>query len=861
MEAKGPETGSPRRVRTAVALLALLSAPSLLVRPEPPTTGARAASPAAGNSGPPPPPARPSGPKTASFVLENGLLVHLRRIEDTERAGIVLQFALGSGDDPENKPEMVHFLEHLFIEGRPRRPAAVASGRPGMPRWGGWTSRDWMWVYKTVDCEVLPAALDDLAGRLEDLDVTEEVFRREMDDVVEQIHGKTDLRDLSWRAAGGYSVLPEQVDAQHRAREKRFRSIGIEEVRALAALWLRPWNARLSIAGGIDVPEMRTLVERTLGRIPIPLDAHLRVERIPRRPDAPVPGMRVAVARPGSRERGTLEVALPVPLPGSPLYAAYLVLAARLSSSRNLPALDPPDFDLLTPGRWMFLEEGLRDGEAPEKALARLWEKVDAVVSRPVGPDDVVETRGFLADAFSTDDSRHRGSRDFHYRAAFAHVRTAQLRIDVPGISKALPWITDGELASAARKYLSPESGSALAHFRPSRLERFTLPNGLRVVLRRTDHSPGVAMALVVGAGRETDGRFQPGLARVCAEVRAPRDPATNWFHGGRGEVGRDFTLFGHVVPSRRSPEVMRRFASLLGAPEPGEKEVAAAVAAAREAEAGGGRVTGRRVLAEAWRTLHARRDGAGTPGGTRVPAVEDVRAAVRRWYRPDNSILVMYGSFDPVFERQVIELIFSGRHAPGTIPTPSTARGADEEAKDADPATAGAGPAPLSVAAWPAPRPAATLEYASWLVLCLRNGTLHRTAADRRKSVLGPLYLPEEEPGVLAYAEVMDPSAPESKAPVAFIAKSVRGSYAPVESQIAWHVVADRLDGGGYSPLFDSRGDLFDAARGLALRERMGFDAEALGRIMPSVTEESVRQAAERWLTAPPVVLEIPGK
>ena len=247
-----------------------------------------------------------SAPEVTHFTLSNGLEVVV--IPD-HRAPVVTHmvwYKVGSADETAGKSGLAHFLEHLMFKGTDKNPSgrfsqivATIGGQEN-----AFTSADYTGYFQRVPRDKLKAMMEFEADRMTGLVLTDDVVRPELNVVLEE----QNMRVANNPAAR----LGEQMDAALYLNHPYGRPVigwrhEIEQLDREAALefyrrFYTPNNAILVVAGDVTPAEIRTLAEKTYGKVPRVADIKPRL-----RPQEPAVSRYYLVpssttARPGESE-------------------------------------------------------------------------------------------------------------------------------------------------------------------------------------------------------------------------------------------------------------------------------------------------------------------------------------------------------------------------------------------------------------------------------------------------------------------------------------------------------------------------------------------------------------------------------
>ena len=208
----------------------------------------------------------------SSFHLDNGLEVVV--IPD-HRAPVVthmLWYHVGSADEEPGKSGIAHFFEHLMFKATKTYPAGEFSRK--VAEIGGqenaFTSYDYTAYYQQVAPQALEMVMTYEADRMENLILNDEVVKTERDVVLEERRSRTD--------SNPGALLAEEVNAtlyqNHPYRTPvigwlhEMQKLNLKDALAFYEKYYTPNNATLVVSGDVDPETVRTLAEKTYGKVP-----------------------------------------------------------------------------------------------------------------------------------------------------------------------------------------------------------------------------------------------------------------------------------------------------------------------------------------------------------------------------------------------------------------------------------------------------------------------------------------------------------------------------------------------------------------------------------------------------------------
>ncbi|HEU5361606.1 MAG TPA: pitrilysin family protein, partial [Candidatus Deferrimicrobiaceae bacterium] len=204
-------------------------------------------------------------------------------------------------------------------------------------------------------------------------------------------------------------------------------------------------------------------------------------------------------------------------------------------------------------------------------------------------------------------------------------------------------------------------------------IEKFTLGNGLTVVLRENHSSPVVAVQVWVKAGSATEPEKSAGMSHILEHMafkgtkqRGPGQIAREVEALG-GEINAytsfDQTVYHITISGRFLGNALDILADTLGNSvfDEGEleREKEVVIEELRRSEDNPGRVNGKAMFREAYRVHPYGRPVIGYDNTIRKITRDDLLAYFARYYYPGNMVLVITGDVDPGKARPLIEKAF----------------------------------------------------------------------------------------------------------------------------------------------------------------------------------------------------------
>ena len=211
------------------------------------------------------------GPEVTSFFLQNGLQVVV--IPD-HRAPVVthmIWYKAGSADEPPGKSGIAHYLEHLMFKGTKTIKNGEFSAR--VSAIGGqenaFTSTDYTAYFQRVTPAVLEEMMTLEADRMENLVLKQETILAERDVVQEERNSRTENNPGSLlREAMGAALYQNHhygipiIGWQHEVN-----ALNKDDAIAYYDKFYTPNNAILVVAGDVDAETVKSLAEKTYGKV------------------------------------------------------------------------------------------------------------------------------------------------------------------------------------------------------------------------------------------------------------------------------------------------------------------------------------------------------------------------------------------------------------------------------------------------------------------------------------------------------------------------------------------------------------------------------------------------------------------
>ncbi|MDR3497587.1 MAG: pitrilysin family protein, partial [Ancalomicrobiaceae bacterium] len=212
------------------------------------------------------------GREVADFTLDNGLEVVV--IPD-HRAPVVthmIWYKAGASDEPRGKSGIAHYLEHLMFKGTKAHPNGAYSAE--VAAIGGqenaFTSSDYTAFYQRVAKEHLELVMQLEADRMQNLVLSEQTARPELQVVLEERSMRIDSSPSALLGEALDSALfvnsPYHIPIIGWRHE--IEKLTYKDALAFYNRFYTPNNAVLVVAGDVDAATVKTLAEATYGKVP-----------------------------------------------------------------------------------------------------------------------------------------------------------------------------------------------------------------------------------------------------------------------------------------------------------------------------------------------------------------------------------------------------------------------------------------------------------------------------------------------------------------------------------------------------------------------------------------------------------------
>jgi zinc protease len=663
------------------------------------------------------PPPTPGSPLTAGVketVLPNGLRVLTKEVHSAPVVSFSVWYKVGSRNEHSGITGISHLLEHMMFKGTRRYRVGEIARTLFLngASFNANTYYDWTSYYETVAADRLELAMRIESDRMAQSRIDAGDLASEMTVVRSELEGgENDPETLLRRAVVAaafeahpyhWPVIGWRSDVEQMPRDAIYRYYKMH---------YGPNTATVVIVGDFQTQRALAQVRRYFGALkPVP---------------PPPPVSTVEPAQRGERrvvvkQAGPLPIvmlAYKAPAATSPDFYALDVLATVLGEGRasrlyqglvqtelasgvdaGAPSLHDPFL--------FFVTATARPGVAADRLEAAMLEAVEGVKSAPIAPAELARAQRQIEASFAYQtDSVTAQARQLGYWAMVDDWRYLTTYLD------RIRAVTAADVQAVAQKYFltdqrtvghfvpttggappSPPPQEAAARVeKPSRgarpipipppaktpvvdrhITRFTLPNGIRVVVQANAASPTFALRASLPAGRAVEPKDRAGLASLTAAMltRGTEQATALQFATALEDVGASLTASADALTtmitgraeSRDFERLMDLLADLLRRPAfPGDelgRLKGEALAQLAQAKDDPDRVAERAFERAIYPAGHPLRPVTFEEAETAIGAItrDDVERFYRRQYGPDALIVVVAGNAPADRVRAAIE-------------------------------------------------------------------------------------------------------------------------------------------------------------------------------------------------------------
>ncbi|MDX8379760.1 MAG: pitrilysin family protein [Gallionella sp.] len=205
-------------------------------------------------------------------TLSNGLKV---LVKEDHRAPVVVQqiwYKVGSIDERTGKTGVAHVLEHMMFKGTTRVPAGEFSRRIAAAggRENAFTSNDYTAYFQQLNKSKLGLAMKLESDRMQNLNLSEVEFSKEIKVVMEERRMRTDDTPHALLQERMRAVIYQEHPYHHPVIGwmSDLKHLNVNDTKAWYKRWYAPNNATLVIVGDVKHQAVFALAQRYYGSIP-----------------------------------------------------------------------------------------------------------------------------------------------------------------------------------------------------------------------------------------------------------------------------------------------------------------------------------------------------------------------------------------------------------------------------------------------------------------------------------------------------------------------------------------------------------------------------------------------------------------
>src|SRR5579883_1229538 len=675
-------------------------------------------------------------------VLDNGLTVLTKEIHTAPVVSVHVWYRVGSRNEGPGVNGISHQLEHLMFKGTHDRPVQFGRLFSALgSQFNAFTSYDETAYFNTVERNKLEALLTLEADRMENALIGQEQLTSEKRVVISELQGYENSPGYRLNRAVMRSAFPNQPYGLPVGGTKAdVEKFTLEQVRNYYKTYYSPSDATLVITGDFATEPVLKTIKETFGKLQkrgVPNQGTPRPKEVANIPPSSANSTKkapIVLKQPGSA--ALLDVVYPLPNITHPDVPAIDVMDAILTggrSSRLYQALvesglassvgaNPSE---LIAGGWYNISATAAPGKELSKINQVLQQSLTKLQQEPVTTEELNRSKVQLQASFilSNQDITSQASQlafnqtiagDYRYverylaavakvtpadiqRVAKTYLNPAQQTIGLfeptqpngkPGTSNAGTGRTaenfsPGKPVDPAElaKYLPPATSATVSN-KQELPERFTLKNGLKVLLL-ADHSvPTINLTGQVDAGSEFDTNQKAGLAGLTAANLMNGTKTQNALSLAKTledkgaslgfSAGREGVTIGVNGLSTNLPRLIKTLADVLqNATFPSDQLELSRQRAliSLKVQLDDPRALGRRLFQQAIYPENHPFHSFPTQESLKAITRDDLVSFYQEHYRPDTTTLALVGDFDPTQVKTLLNQTFDQWQAKGQPP------------------------------------------------------------------------------------------------------------------------------------------------------------------------------------------------
>lgn len=664
------------------------------------------------------------------YCLKNGLEVYLLQDMTDSAVSVYIGYKVGSRNEHIGKTGMSHLLEHLLFRGTKKYPEEKLNNilyRSGAD-YNAFTSYDLTVYYETLPPKYLEMALEIEADRMTNSELSEEAVEKEKQIVISELEGGRNNPS---------SILDEELMNMHfRSHSYRWPVIGFksdilsitrEEIHSYYKTQYVPDNAILCIGGNFNSGEAKKLIEKHFGtkqpggNIPTPSAKE------------PVHESMVSVNMEDPGKTSYMEYIFNSDkICGEDIYALKALDTVLCSgkSSRLYKALVKSGiassagtyvWESMDPGV-MTVSLSLSADTEPQEAERILFEEIEKIQKDRISEKELEKAKNYLKAGFLQ-------SKESVSDLALSIVYYGILGNSsyVKNFEKNIDSVTAEQIQEAAKKYLTTKnctkgymkaSGRDAAFLRQIHalraergykasaadsldfsFDRFTLKNGVTVIVKRNHNIHSVTISgYIKHSGSYMDPEGKEGLASLTASM-LERGTASktyeeiseikdfNAFTAGFVSKSEKTSIHGWMLRSKTETGISLA-AEMLTTPSFSKEELEKCIKQRLDMIDYQNSDPHARALEELVRKIYPDGDrrahiGTGTRESVSSITREDMIKFHKGCYRPENTVIILYGNISTEEAKDLTEKHFGSWEAEGEAFLPPAPKRRDSTASN----------------------------------------------------------------------------------------------------------------------------------------------------------------------------------
>lgn len=209
---------------------------------------------------------------THEKLLSNGLKVIIKEDHRSPTVAHMIWYRTGSVDETVGTTGVAHVLEHMMFKGTKLVPAGEFSKKVAAlgGRENAFTSTDYTAYFQQIEKSHLPEIMALEADRMQNLQLSEEEFKKEIQVIMEERRLRTDDQSSSLLYEQFLATALNSAPNRHPVIGwmNDLKNMDYTDAREWYQKWYSPNNAVLVVVGDVDPEKVFELAQNTYGKIP-----------------------------------------------------------------------------------------------------------------------------------------------------------------------------------------------------------------------------------------------------------------------------------------------------------------------------------------------------------------------------------------------------------------------------------------------------------------------------------------------------------------------------------------------------------------------------------------------------------------